>query len=89
MMGPNVKRLIIQKMVTDAVPPGGGIQSAIEFLSSKERIVTSARDATAWVDQAIAVVRLAAEPNPWKNATDEDIAGEIIQQIERRRGQLS
>ena len=88
MIGPNVKKLIFQKMSTDAIPPGGGVQSAVEFLSSKEGVLASAKSSTTWVAQAIAVVRTAFEPNPWKNATDEEIAGEILRQLELRRNKL-
>lgn len=83
--GPNVKRLISQKMAADAVPAGGGLASAIKFLSSKESIVAGARAATKWVEEAIQIVRLAAEPNPWKTANDEEIAAELLRGIAARK----
>jgi hypothetical protein len=83
--GPNVKKLIVAKMSTDAVPKGGGLQDAINFLSTKESIIAGARKATEWVEAAILAVRAAAEPNPWKDASDEDIAAEILKGVEARR----
>lgn len=85
--GPNVKRLIAHKMSLDAVPKGGGVADAMKFLTTPGAIVKSAKEATAWVAEAIRVVRLAAEPNSWKNADDEAIAGEILRQIEARKKQ--
>lgn len=84
MQGPNVNKLIASKMSRDAIPPGGGFADGIKFLSSKQAIVAGAKRATEWVDAAIRAVREAAEPNPWKNATDEEIAAEILRGIEAR-----
>jgi hypothetical protein len=85
MQGPNVKKLICHKISLDAVPPGGGFQSAIEFLSDKDRIVSSARSATQWVETALAAVK-AAPGNPYGD-DDEAIAGEILRQIEEKKTQ--
>jgi hypothetical protein len=82
MQGPNVKKLIIRKMATDAIPGGGGLADGIRFLSDPQGLSKAARAATEWVTVAIRAVREAAEPNPWKAATDEDIAGEILRKIE-------
>lgn len=83
--GPNVRRLIAHKMSVDAVPKGGGLADAITFLTSPGAIGRAAKEATAWVAEAIRVVRLAVEPNPWKQADDETIAGEILRHIEERK----
>ena len=83
--GPNVKKLIIQKMSTDAVPSGGGLKDAVEFLSFKDRIINGVKVATKFVEESIKAVREAADPNPWRAATDEEIAGEILRQVERKR----
>lgn len=85
MQGPNVKRLIIQKTSTDAIPKDGGLADGLRFLSSSARIAAGIRAATEWVQLAIQAVREAAEPNPWKNADDETIAAEILRQIEEKR----
>lgn len=85
MQGPAVRRLICEKMATDAVPSGGGLSDALGFLSSKEKIAAGARQATVWVEAAIAAVRTAREPNPWKDASDDAIAEEILKQIKAKR----
>lgn len=85
MQGPNVKKLIAHKMSLDAVPPGGGLRSALEFLSDAKNIARSAKNATAWVNEVIGLVRNASDPNPWRNADDEAIAGEILKGIEARK----
>jgi hypothetical protein len=85
MQGPNFKRLIISKMATDAVSSCGDLASMIGFLSYPEKLGASAKAATEWVNCAIQAVRQAAEPNPWKNASDEEIAGEILRQVEEKK----
>lgn len=85
MLGPNVKRLIAHKMSLDAIPKGGGVADGLKFLLDKERIVKAAREADEWVKSCIAAVRKAAEPNPFREAPDEDIAAEILRKIEERK----
>jgi hypothetical protein len=79
--GPNVKKLIILRMSTDVVPANGGIGDAVKFLMNIEAIKKSARDATQWVGDSINSIRKAADPNPWKNSSDEEIAEEILKRI--------
>jgi hypothetical protein len=86
-MGPNAKRLMIHKMSLDAVPTGGGMKSALDFLMTPGAMATSAKAATEWVSAAILAVRQATEPNPWKNSDDEKIAGELLRLIEERKKQ--
>ena len=83
--GPNVKKLIAHKISLIAVPVGGGIGSALNFLKDPKAIGNAAREATAWVETAIRAIRLAGEPNPWKTADDEAIAGELLAQIEAKK----
>ena len=83
-LGPNVKRWIIRKMSMDAVPDGGGIAAALEFLKDKDRTTSGFRAATSWVENRIKAVRDAAEPNKWKHATDEEIAAEVIRLVEAK-----
>lgn len=83
---PNLKRLICLKMSRDAIPDGGGLADGVKFLSSKESIAGGWKKAVEWVDAAILAVRNAAEPNQFKNATDEEIAAVIVEKIERKRG---
>lgn len=85
-LGPNVKRLIAEKMSIDAIPKGGGLADGLKFLSSKESIVGGFRTAATWVQAALQSVRNSAEPNQFKNASDEEIAAEIIRKMEAKRG---
>jgi hypothetical protein len=84
MIGPNVKRLWAMKMAKDAIPSDGGLADGLKFLSSREPIAEGARRASEFVEQALRAVRCAAEPNEWKHATDEEIAGELLRRIEER-----
>jgi hypothetical protein len=53
-----------------------------DFSAARNR---SSRKAKEWVDAAIQTVRGVREPNPWKNATDEEIAGELLRQIDNKK----
>jgi hypothetical protein len=88
-MSPNVKQLVIVRMSVEAIPHGSGLEAAIRFLSSRDRLVDGAKSAMSWVEAAILAVRQAGDPNPWKNADDEAIAGELLRQIEERRKKQS
>jgi hypothetical protein len=89
MQGPNVKKLIVHKMSLIMVPSGCGdgkgkaLATAIGALTKPGNLVAVAREATAWVEQAIATVRTAPD-SPYK--TDEEIAGAILEEVERRKG---
>lgn len=80
----NVKRLAIQKMSIDAIPAGGGVADGIKFLSNPKGIAESFKAACEWSQEVIDAVRNAGEPNPWRDATDEDIAGEIMRQVDEK-----
>ena len=82
--GPNVQRLIARKMALDAVPRGGSMDDALNFLSSKDNITQGAKTAAAWVRTACEVVRRAGEPNPWKESSDEEIAEYLLEEIVKR-----
>lgn len=83
MQGPNVKRLIAHRASLLAVPAGGGFADALKAIQSG-KIVAHVREATTWVETALLLVREAAEPNPWKTADDEAIAGEILKGVEAK-----
>jgi len=83
--GPNIKRLFATAMAREAIPPGGGFADGVRFLTTPGAMVEGARKAQAFVTDAIAAVRSAADPNPLRDATDEDIAGEILRQVEERK----
>ena len=84
-MGPNARKLFITKMSRDAIPDGGGLADGLKFftISSLERgaIIDKAME---WTQKAIQLVRTSAEPNPWRAASDEEIAGEILRRIDER-----
>lgn len=80
-------RLMCHKMAQDAIPRDGGLADGVRFLSSKESIVQGARKAREWVAQAINLIRTAPDPNPWKNATDDEIAAEILRKVELKKEQ--
>lgn len=84
-LGPNARKLIAHKMSIDAIPQGGGLAAGIKFLSSKTAILAGAREATNWTATVIDLVRAAAEPNPWKDAGDEEIAAELLRRIDAKR----
>lgn len=76
--GPLFRRLVATRMALDAVPAGGGLATALAWFATPGRITESARTATAWARDTIAAIRAAGEPNPWTNASDEAIAGELL-----------
>jgi hypothetical protein len=84
MIGPNVRKLWATKMAKDAIPAGEGLNAGLRFLSSRESIAAGARAATEWTKAALEAIRQAGEPNPWKDASDEEIAGELLRRIEER-----
>jgi hypothetical protein len=84
--GPNVKRLIVHRMSQLMVPPGAGIGDALAAMVKPGNISAVAREATAWVEAALAAVR-SAPGNPY--ADDEEIAGAILAGIERKRAVVS
>lgn len=83
----NVRKLILHKISLDAIPAGGGVDAGMRFLLDKERMAKSARDAEQWVKVALLALRQAADPNSWRDKTDEEIAGELLRQIDERKRQ--
>lgn len=81
-IGPNVKRLIAHKASLDAVPPGGGLEDAVEFLVTG-KFAEGMKAASDWVRQAIQVIK-SAPGNPHGD-DDEAIAGELLRRIEERK----
>jgi hypothetical protein len=65
-------------MAHDAIPAGGGFADGVAFLSSADTFKAGVKSAIEWTRSAIGLVREAAEPNPWREATDEDTAGELL-----------
>jgi len=79
----NIRRLAIEKMSLDAVPKGGGLADAIEFLMDKDRILKTAREADRWAKNAVLAVKCA--PGGENMGDDEAIAGEILRQLEAKK----
>ena len=82
MITSNMRKLAIAKMARDAIPDGGGLASAISFLTEPKEMVASAKAAEQWAKAAVQAVRLASKPNPWATADDETIAAEILKRFE-------
>jgi hypothetical protein len=81
--GHNVKKLICHKMALLMIPSGAGFLEGLQALTTPGNVGKLAREATAWVEQAIAVVKSAPD-NPYGN-DDEAIAGEVLRQIEEKK----
>lgn len=76
--GPNVRRLVVMKMSFIMVPPGGGVGGVLDTLTRPGGIASAARQATEWVEAAIA----AAKAAPDNTLTDDEaIAGVILREI--------
>lgn len=84
-MGPNVRRLFIHRMSVLTIPAGGGFADGLAFFTDQEKRRSIMREAEIWVAGAIQTVRTASGPNPWREADDETIAGEIMRQAEERK----
>lgn len=83
--GPNVRKLTVVKMSRDAIPDGGGVADGIAFFTDRDKRRRIMADADAWVGTSIQAVREATGYNPWREADDETIAGEILRRIEERK----
>lgn len=81
--GPNVTILITKFIAREAVPPGGGLASAVEFLSNPERRKQVLEMAEFEAIQAIQLIKSAPD-NPFGN-DDERIASELLDQIQKRQ----
>lgn len=90
-MGPNMKKLVAHKISLDAFPPGTGgdfhenLMRGIDFIRDPKGFVASVKPAQDWAKAAVQAVRNAAEPNEWKTADDEAIAGEILKRVDERK----
>lgn len=75
--------LMAHKMALDGSREG--FAGALKMLSSKESIRDAAIAAKKWCVEAIGAVRNAGDPNQWRNSTDDEIADEILRQLEAKR----
>lgn len=85
--GPNVKKLVCKKMSLILVPAGTGspFAHALGALTDPARLKAAAKEATEFVEAAIAVVKTAPD-NPYGD-DDEAIAAAILKGIEEREAQ--
>lgn len=79
-----MNRLAILRFAMLAIPDGSGIAGAYKVLSKPGEVARLTKEACAWAREAVDLVRTAADPNPWRDATDEDIAAEVVRQAEAR-----
>lgn len=80
----NYSRLVALFAAKRAVPPGANMAYVVSYIASGamgDNLRVSIEEAKA----AIRLVRKAPQPNPWAEATDEDIAGKIIAEVEKRK----
>ena len=80
----NVEKLIVRKVSIDAVPKGAGFKEAITFLTDKNKISETYKNAKKWVKENIQLIREAV--GPYSNSSDEEIAGVILKEIEKKEG---
>lgn len=83
-----VQRLEIEFTANEVAPPGSSIASVGRAIMEPGRIGEAARLGKVQAAEAISLIRGAAEPNPWKDATDEEIAAEILRRVDERRREL-
>jgi len=83
-LSPSVRKLVIVRMSRIAIPDGGGFADGLEFFTNAEKRRRIMAEAETWVASAIQLVRSAAEPNPWREADDEAIAGELLRRVDKR-----
>ncbi len=87
--GPNVRKLISSKMSLLMIPPGKeygkgeALATGVAALIKPGNIGAVAKEATAWVEAAIAAVKNA--PGGEAYGDDEAIAGEILRQVAERK----
>ncbi len=91
MPSPNLHKLLTEFISVEAVPLGvrAPHEAALAYFTDDERRREITASARAKMQRAINAVRNASDPNPWRNATEEEIAGEILQGIEKRRASLA
>lgn len=81
--GPNVNRLIVERMSYLAVPKNGGLADVVRLFTEEGRLAAVCKQATADIEHALAVAKT-ARPNPYGD-DDEAIAAEILRRIQERK----
>lgn len=80
------QRLVIRRASTIAVPKGATLYRVVETIVDK-KIPSIMGEAEEWVRNAIHTMRQCSEPNPYKHATDEQIAEVILAAVDAKRQQ--
>lgn len=83
-MGPNFRKLLSRRagMIMEE-RAGPGFDATVSHLL-EGGLGPALKDAKTWCDAAMQAVRQAADPNPWKYASDEVIAEHILKKVEER-----
>ena len=81
----NLKRLAIARMSAKAIPKGCGVAAAIAFLSDPKALAAARRESVGWAREAVAVLRT-AKGGEMANKTDEELAGILLEEINKRTG---
>jgi hypothetical protein len=88
--GPNVKALIIRKMslimIPADTPKGQALATGVRALTTTGNIGVVAREATEWVEKALALVKR-SKHNPFGD-DDEAIAGDILRRIGGKKREI-
>lgn len=82
-LGPNAKNLLAHLIALEAVPPGGGIQNGLDFLTNPELRKQVAEKAIQKLKEIAKVVKSAPD-NPYGD-DDEAIFAAVLQKIENER----
>jgi hypothetical protein len=82
-LGPNMKRLMAYAAAKESISPGGGMADALQAIATPGRLVEITRNALAFADAAVAVMRTAPD-NPY-GEDEEAIAGAILAELDKRR----
>lgn len=85
-MGPNVRRLYLQRAAYEAIPPGGGIQDGIAFFLEDDKRAAIMLSARQWTEEALAAVRAAPDLPP--TITDEEIAALILAKLAVKQAEI-
>lgn len=78
-LGPNAKKLLARFAARIAIPPGQGMLAGIKAIQNMAEIT---RAALASMDTAIAAMR--AAPDKWYSDDEEEIAGIILAELEKK-----
>jgi len=85
---PNVKKLVIRKIALLIIPANvkdeNVVATVAKAIQKPGNLRAIAREAFVWVKKAIDLVRNSPGLNSWKTESDEAIAGEILNRIDRK-----